>query len=164
MPYYPYLPEPPDSFASISFDLDHDNINDISFGVSTFYYFVSASNPMANYNFSSGISLINNNDLIAYKDSSGPCPIAQPFLKDSIISISSKYIQGASIYSHGFYIPCYIDGFSEDTYYGIKLSRPGGYIFGWVLINFNNEANKLTLKEFAINKTINKPIKAGQKQ
>ena len=158
------FPIPSDSSASIIFDIDKDNIMDIILGVYTSYYFVSASNPWANYSFGSGIVMINEKNSVAYSEFIGPCALAKAFSIDSIIFNNSSYSRNVFTYSSGSYnSPCYGNSFSGDTYYGIKISKNGGYIYGWILLSFNIGGNKLTAKEFAINKALNKPIKAGQK-
>jgi len=160
--YVQSIPIPGDSGAGISLDVNHDNIDDIGFGVSHYYNFVSASNPGANYNYHSGIGMNGEKDSIAYKGTSGPCRIAEPFAKDSIISDISTYATSATTYSSGHSTVCHCNAFSGDTYFGFKLTDNGGSNFGWILVSFSSQ--KLTIKEFAINRTKNNPIRAGQKQ
>ncbi|MCX6246614.1 MAG: hypothetical protein NTW10_02670 [Bacteroidetes bacterium] len=55
-----------------------------------------------------------------------------------------------------------VDAPTGDAYYGFKLGKNGGYLYGWVLLTIDPLTKIVTIKEYAINKTLNKPIKAGQ--
>jgi|GEM_PF-2900046 len=156
------IPIPDDSSAGLLLDLNQNGIDDMGVGVHHFYSFVSASNPGANYNYSCGIGIVSKTDGIAYKGTSGPCKVAEPFTKDSLISGKSTYYTSARAYSSGHALVCGCDVFSGDTYFGVKLTNNGIVNFGWVLMSFNS--NVLIIKEFAINRTNNNPIRAGQKQ
>ena len=47
-----YVPSPSDSTASISLDINNDNVVDFTLSCNSWYNFVSASGPCANYNTS----------------------------------------------------------------------------------------------------------------
>jgi hypothetical protein len=158
------VPVPDDSGASILLDMDRDDLPDMRFSVGTSYYWVSASNPLANYNFSSGLSMIRDPDAVSGHIYHEYCSVALPFLPDSIISSSCEFAPHVLTYHP--YTPnsvCFCNTFTGDTYYGFKLSGADGTHFGWVLTAFDYAQNKLVIKEFAINKAAGKPIRAGQK-
>jgi hypothetical protein len=160
------LPIPDDTSAVIRFDVDHDNIMDLSVGVSTSYQFYSASNPIVNYTLSSGFGMLRTSDSVAGTEFYYYCTSATPFKLDSVISDKTSFTRGASTY-HDFSSPndpCGCNTFSGNTYYGFKIAKNGGYVFGWILMSYKYGKNEVTIKEFAYNKTLNKPIKAGQKE
>ncbi|MDB5227435.1 MAG: hypothetical protein JWN78_1628 [Bacteroidota bacterium] len=54
---------------------------------------------------------------------------------------------------------------SGDKYVGLQFTASGGgYFYGWALVNYAANALSLTVKEYAINNTLNATIKVGQKQ
>jgi hypothetical protein len=56
----------------------------------------------------------------------------------------------------------YWQGNSGDAYLGLRLNAGGSnYRYGWARINYNDTANTNTLKDFAIEQTLNTPILAG---
>ena len=56
----------------------------------------------------------------------------------------------------------YWQGFSGDAYLGLRLNAGGSnYRYGWARVNYNDPANTLTLKDFAIEQNINTTILAG---
>jgi hypothetical protein len=160
------LPVPDDSSAIIDLDINNDHLMDLRVYVYTSYYWVSNSNPGANYTYGTGLVMLQEKDSVAYSENPGYCIIAKAFKKDSLISVSSKYSEAVATYASGnnWNSPCHCNTFKNDTYFGIKLSVQGGYNYGWILISFDIGSNKVTIKEFAINKTLNNPIRAGQKQ
>jgi hypothetical protein len=159
------FPYPADSTALIYFDVDNDYLMDIYAGIYTHFYWVSASNPDNNYSYGSGLVMVNELDSIAVLDITSPLIIAKHFHIDSIIDNNSKYFPNGSTYkTWSGDNPFTCNTFNGDTYYGFKISKIGGYNFGWILLSISTSINKLTIKEFAINRTLNKPIKAGQKK
>ncbi len=156
------IPVPADSSAGMLLDIDKDKISDMGVGISTSYNFVSASNPAANYNFYSGIYMINNSAGIAYSGTSGSCKVAHSFSNDSVISNKSTYTNSVATFCQGASIGCDCNSFAGDTYFGFRLWNNGVYNYGWILLHFDYSMT-ITVKEFAINKTVNKSIRAGQK-
>jgi hypothetical protein len=161
--YYDRIPVPSDSSAAISLDLDQDDVNDILIVTSTSFDFVSASNPGANYCYKAGFYMIDSSDSIAFNGTAcDQYSIAQVFQKDSIIAGLSGYSRSVKVYMSTPIMSCYLYAPIGDVYIGFKLFRNGGYKFGWIQIKF--VAMNITVKEFAVNQTINCPIRAGQKQ
>ena len=156
------IPYPSDSSAGITLDVDHNGLPDLSLRVFTFYQFVSASSPEANYNYGVIINTYDTKDSVVFDQTSGPCWAAKTFLQDSVISGNFKFTYSASIYASGYSTGCNVLPKVGDKYYGFKIWNNGNYNYGWILLNFNSM--KLTLKEYAVNLTPNKPIKAGQKE
>jgi hypothetical protein len=159
-------PPAKDSSASISLDIDHDNITDLKFFAHIRYQFFSASDPQANYDYGLSFGTIRDQDFVAIQQTGPYCYYtARAFNKDSVIFKNSLYSIGQKLYNSGFYYdPCNCNTFSYDTngtYYGFKIYDLGTYEYGWILLSGGGSI--LTVKEFAINKTRNKPIKAGQK-
>jgi hypothetical protein len=157
-------PVPSDSSASLLVDLDQDNLMDFRIFVSTIYEWVSASNPEANYTYVAGIGALRSTDSVAVAGYFGPCEIAHPFALDSVIFDNTVYASLAMSYSVGTLTwPCSAYNLQADTYYGVKLISNGGYKFGWILTSYSSFDHTLTIKEFALNGSINRPVKAGQK-
>lgn len=162
--YYSWIPVPSDSSATIYFDLDQDGIMDVVTGAYTHYDQVSVSNPEVNYTFGSGFGMVRDTDSVAWVPPAEPCYCAKPFLPDSVIFIDSHYAEGATTSSkYTFAQPCSCNAFSGDTYFGMKMFRSGGYCYGWILMSYPSSGT-LIVKEYAINLTPGKPIKAGQKE
>ena len=158
------IPVPADSFATIKLDVNKDNVFDLKANVGTMYYWVSNINAFANYSYYASLSMLQSSDSIAFYYTNGFCKIASAFNKDSVISENLSYSNHADTYAKGnAWGPCFCNTFNGDTYYGFKISVIGGYNYGWILMSFNVGSNKITVKGYAINKTLNKPIKAGQK-
>lgn len=44
-----------------------------------------------------------------------------------------------------------------------KKNSSGGYFYGWIKINISNNGQKLEVKEYALHKIADTPIKAGEK-
>ena len=156
------LPPPWDTSASIQLDVDSDNINDISISASIFYQFLSASNPDVNYTRYLEIGMIRVTDSLASYAYQWCSSIPRVFPKDSIIGINSTYSKGGYLYSSGGDSEPCSSATTGDSYCGFKIYGNGGYYYGWILLKRSGSV-KVTVKEFAINKTINNSIKAGQK-
>jgi hypothetical protein len=153
------FPVPSDSSAGMGLDFDQDSIINVYVGINTFYEFVSASNPEANYNYSANLAPAQPNDSIA-SESMGQ-PKAKIFKKDSIIPGNSTFYWLGIMYGEGvstFHVPAP----QGDAYFGFKIAKSGGYQYGWVLLRIDSWSKILTIKEYAINRTLNKPIMAGQ--
>ena len=80
-------------------------------------------------------------------DPKHPCSVIVPFIG----STGGAYSQITRGFPNGEY------------YFGFKTSRGGIINIGWIKAEFKGE-NAIRIKEIAINKTHNKPIRAGQKQ
>ncbi len=166
--YYPFsgIPNPNDSTASIQIDLDNDGINDITLSVSHYYQWQSASNPLSNYFYQSGLNMINSIDSIAtlnyYDTQFGVNLTVLNFLHiNDAINSNLRYHTSATIKSIVFWGPSY-NGPYGDSYVGFKIKRNGNYHYGWILIS--RSGSNLTIKEFALNRTPNRKILAGQTQ
>lgn len=156
------IPIPADSTAYYTIDLNHDSIQDVSVAINTSYYWQSNSNPSANYNFSSWITMIQDSDSVAWSKTSGPMVVAKAFPADSVISDNSSYSPGASTYETGPWFFC--DEFHGNTYFGVKLYTQKGPLFGWIMLSLDKGRNKIHIREYAINLTPGRSIKAGQKE
>jgi hypothetical protein len=153
------FPVPSDTSAGMTVDFDRDGMKDIGINIGTFGQFVSASNPEANIDYSSGLSPLHDGDAIACE--SAFAPKARQFVKDSEISDASSYYSFGVTYGEG--VSTFdVQPPEGDAYYGFKLHRDGGYRYGWVLLSIDPTNKILTVKEYAINRTLNNPIRAGQ--
>ena len=163
------IPSPYDSSSGMIIDLDQDNIGDLHVIIRHDYMPVEPSEPWSCYQYHVYLWMVDQNDNIAYNKIFQVieyCDVAIPFKKDSLISDTLSYNESATAYKWciGPYCDCYNDSYSGDGYFGFRLKRNGGYNYGWILLNLDQLHYILTIKEFAINRTKNNSIKAGQKQ
>ncbi len=49
-----------------------------------------------------------------------------------------------------------------DKYFGFRLQKDSGYIYGWFLVNCSEKSDLLEIKGYAYNKTVGNPIQAGE--
>ncbi len=89
--------------------------------------------------------------------------LAMPMVKDSLIGPASEW---SIISMMGKPLADSTElGFAGlgDRYIGVRMKVPGGYKYGWILINADTaSATKgITVKSFAIDYAVNVPIKAG---
>ena len=48
-----------------------------------------------------------------------------------------------------------------EGYVGLRIQTGANFNYGWARVNYNDPANQMTLKDFAIERTLNTPILAG---
>ena len=48
-----------------------------------------------------------------------------------------------------------------EGYVGLRIQNGANFNYGWALVNYDDAGNQLTLKSFALERTINTPIVAG---
>ena len=161
--YLGRFPQPNDSIASIYLDINDDKEMDVELFVYTSFQEVPGSNPDADYSYGSGIFMLKAGDSVAGIKPPYPLTIARSFKSDSLITNNSQYFESVRTYqtiSAGNPFSCFT--FDGDTYYGIKIKNGEGCNYGWLLMAFGKGTNTLAIKAFAINKALNKPIRAGQ--
>ncbi len=161
--YACYQPIPNDSSASYNLDTDQDGTSDFRIYISNWYEFHSASNPCYNFQYFSNIRSIAPGDSIAVIKPGPDCALELNYGDE--ISSSLLYSERAeTVRSYWMSFPCNLDSYLGEGYYGFKMQKGSGFMYGWLLMNYNAASHKMTIKEFAFNRTLNKKILAGQKQ
>jgi hypothetical protein len=70
---------------------------------------------------------------------------------------SGKSIRVGNLYDFGFHG-------KGDVYWALQLKKStGNYLYGWIKINLSDDHRTLIIKEVAVQKVLNKSIKAGEK-
>lgn len=90
--------------------------------------------------------------------------------KNTEIKPANTVWKGSLIFMYHYIISVtgtvYHYGYSDigDQYIAFrKKNSSGGYFYGWMKINISNNGEKLELKEYALHKIADTPIKAGEK-
>jgi hypothetical protein len=161
--YNCYQPIPYDSSASYKLDTDKDGVADFNINISNWFEFHSASNPCYNFMYYSDISTLVPGDSIAITGQPGACALIME-AGDTISASLSYYDRAETVRDYWMAMPCVGGIFSGEKYFGFKMPKGNGFIYGWLLMHLDRADHKLTIKEFAINKTIGKKILAGQKE
>ena len=163
MQYDCYQPVPTDSTASCNFDADNDGIADFLVVISNWYEFVSASNPCGNFQYVSSISSLKAGDSLAANGNSLLC--ARVFAAGEVINESSLYSPGIeTVRAYWMAMPCGNDHPEGPGYYGFKMKKGTGYMYGWILLDLDWVTHSVTITGYAVNKTVNHRILAGQIQ
>jgi len=152
------IPFPQDSTAKVMLDLNFDGKNDMSIWISTEYYYVSTSNPAANYNYYSGFHMIQDGDSIHTTPVTYyPGILPKKFKIGDTITGNSHFSHGALTLDHGYGSPGSVNMIDDDSYFGFKIASGDGYIFGWIVLKLEPKY-KLKIKEYAVNMTKNRGI------
>ncbi len=158
-----YQPVPMDSSSVVSIDVDKDGLNDFSISTSQWYEFHSASMPCNNFQYQSDIRSVHSDNAVAVITLTTRC--AQTFNQGEAISGSLLYSAMAeTVRAYWMAMPCNLDKQQGDIYYGFRIKKGDGYVYGWLLMNYDWSGHKMTIREFAINRTVNNKILAGQKE
>jgi hypothetical protein len=143
-----------------------DGQEDFRFTIRQWYYFISASNPVGNYNYDIRIS--GNRPECEVKIPDGaPYPVADIMPQDVQIDSSGTYEQQAWLMMINASAPFSCD-FGGDGWIGLKVSVSDTIYYGWVMVFKNEFAStldgfSLTIKEWAITRTPGLSIKTGQR-
>ena len=148
-----------DSTCSYQLDVDADGIMDFEF-VSQVQY-VSGGTPTSSTSeaYYGSVNCVNNYDSVISISINGPVGIKSVVSAGNVISNSLNYINASSIYYTYPRLGSLGINYTND-YIGFKIVRHNKNYFGWIL--FSNIANSMTIKSWAINKTANNSIIAGQ--
>lgn len=156
---YEYIPFPTDSIQNVDLDIDQNGVNDFRFTYTTFFQFVSASNPCTNYNSSlvvKGLSAENNirvknleMDEVCVLDTGDLIKSNQLFSNNAVIfrDYASNFLN--------------YDDFAGEGFIGVKFS--GGKI-AWIKLDFQKNSFTCTIMEYGYNETKNNQIAVGQKE
>jgi hypothetical protein len=151
-----YVPSPSDSTASVSFDIDNDNIVDFTLSCNSWYNFVSASGPCANYNTSIVLSGTSNDNKVAI---SGDYNIVKKYVLNDVIDNSQQWSNTAMLMLSSASAP-FATNFNDTVYLCLKINTVQGDYFGWIYIDKNGY--DVTVISYAFNQSVNNSIKAGQ--
>jgi hypothetical protein len=151
------VPSPSDSLDVDSLDLDGNGLIDSYIYAKTWYNFISASYPCANYNHSIVISGTNT-DIQFSKIQ--PYNQVKLFEETALVDLSSTWdysvVLSLSVQQAPF--SCYFDG---THYLGYRMKNIQGYSYGWIKVR--SESFGVRLIDAALNRTIDMGIPAGRK-
>jgi hypothetical protein len=151
-----YVPSPSDSTASISLDINNDNVVDFTLSCNSWYNFVSASGPCANYNTSIVLSGTSNENKVGI---SGNYNIVKQYVLNDVIDNSQQWSNTAMLMLSSASAP-FATNFNDTVYLGLKINTDQGDYFGWIYIDKNGYDVKVI--SYAVNQTVNSSINAGQ--
>jgi len=151
------IPFPSDSTVTVDLDINQNGIDDFRFTYSTFYEWVSASNPCSNFNSKLEISglTVENKIMIANEDMNEISVLES----GELISTDNLFSDNAIIYRDYAQAFLYFGDFTGEGFIGIKLE--GGEL-GWIKLNFQKGSFTCTIMAYGYNETINSQITAGQ--
>lgn len=151
-----YVPFPADTMKNNALDINKDGIDDFTLTCKSWYQFVSASNPCANYNTSIVISGISDDNQIAVI---GNYSEAKKYELDAVINNSQNWSNSATLKLGSAQAPISID-FNGNNYLGLKLKKGQNSHFCWLYLNKTN--NTIKILAFAANLTEGNSIRVGQ--
>ena len=151
------IPFPTDSTVIVDLDINQDGVDDFRFTYSTFYEWVSASSPCANYNSTLQIGgLTAENKIKVANEDMHEVSILE---NGDLINVDQLFASNAIIYRDNTMGFLYFGDFSDEGFIGVKLS--GGEL-GWIKLIFQKDSFTCTVMEYGYNETINSQITAGQ--
>jgi hypothetical protein len=151
-----YIPVPSDSLASLSLDLNNDGTADHTVNCSSWYQFVSASGPCANYNQSITLIGTSEDNLIAVTSFYN---IAEEQYEGNEIGGNQIYYKNSTIMLNSAQAP-FSYNFVGDRYLGVQMKIQGKSHFGWIRIN--KTGSLIRIISCAMNLTPNHSILVGQ--
>jgi len=149
------IPVPTDSTSTIQIDMDQNGTFDFSITCSTWYQFVSASGPCANYNSSMIISGSSDSNEIALGSLYNT---AKDFEFGDEIFDENSWFHISTLQLHVATAPFQTD-FVDEKYVGIRMRSSVGYQYGWILLE--KIGFKLYVKSSGIQTCPTKAIQAG---
>jgi len=150
------IPIPSDSSASLSLDINNDGTNDFSISCLSWYEFVSASGPCANYNTSITIHGTTEKNKISIQENYNTIKTLN---FNDIIDNSYNWHENATLMISSAQAP-FSTNFNGSVYLGLKLKQDEEEYFGWLYINKSDYL--ITIMSYAINQTAHNCIHAGQ--
>jgi hypothetical protein len=150
------IPSPADSITSISFDINNDDTLDFTLSCKSWYYFVSASSPCANYHTSIYLSGTAEEHKVGITE---PFNSVKRYLPDEVIDASQNWSNPAMLMLSSATAP-FSTNFNDTAYVGLKIHTDQGDYFGWIY--FDKQGYDLTVISYAVHQTVNSPIRAGQ--
>lgn len=150
------LPSPSDSSATRSIDVDNDGAADFTIACGTWYYFVSASGPCANYNTSMTITGASDERKISITNNYNT--VAR-YAENDVIDNTQNWVSTATLMLSSATAP-FSTNFNGTTYIGLKIGSDQGDRFAW--LRLRKEGYVLTLYSHAIAASSTGQILAGQ--
>lgn len=150
------IPVPTDSSSTIQIDMDRNGSFDFNISCSTWYQFVSASGPCANYNSSMNITGIISACEIA---SESQFQVAKEFLLDEEINNANSWVNYSTLQLNAAGAPFQTD-FNGERHIGIRMGSDEGYRYGWILLSKNGF--NLSVQSSGLQSCSGKFIRAGQ--
>jgi hypothetical protein len=151
-----FVPSPSDSAASISLDINNDSIVDFILSCNSWYNFVSASGPCANYNTSIVISGTSAENKVGISENYN---IVKRFVLNEEIDNSHQWLNTATLMLASATAP-FATNFNDTVYLGLKIHKDEGDYFGWIYMDKNGY--DISIISYALNQSVNKFINAGQ--
>lgn len=149
------IPIPSDSTSMVLLDVDSDGITDFEVTCTTWYQFVSASGPCANYNSSMIISGTSTNNEIA---TTGNWNEFYHFNIGELINANNQWMNYSTLQLHAAQGPFGAD-FNGLQYAGVRMKKDGEFHYGWVL--FEKTDYNLYIRSVGIQTCPQLEIKAG---
>ncbi len=150
--------QPADSAVFRTIDLDNDGQADFQISCTSWYDFVSASYPCANYNTSYVISAIQNNGSVA---TTGNFNEVRKYSENDSISSSHQWYSSAGILVAVNQAP-FVTDFNGSSYFGLKIRKNNQDWYGW--LKLEKSGYHLTLLASGVKQGPSTGIKAGQIQ
>ena len=148
-----------DSSIYYQLDVDADGVTDFQvFSQVSYIAYGGPTNPNKE-EYVCGVNSVNAIDGVFSTHISGPCDMINIDPSGNVIDNTLYYDTNSNIYFDYPGIALYGSD-NTDKYIGFKIQRHSKYYYGWIL--FSNVQNKMTLKSWALNKTANNSIIAGQ--
>jgi hypothetical protein len=159
--YNCYQPVPESSSASYDLDMDEDGNPDFRIDISNWYEFHSASDHCMNFMYYSSVSSLQPGDSVAVISRGPNCALAlSPNSPISGSLIFSKLAE--TVRRYWMAMSCNNKTSQDATYYGFKLKKGSGAVYGWLMMTYNGTTHTMTIQEFAYNRTVGNLILAGQ--
>lgn len=150
------VPSPADSTASVTLDINNDGLGDFNLSCVSWYDFVSASSPCANYNTRIILSGTSNTNQVSV---SGNYDIVTRYDLAQTIDDVQDWSNSAVIMMNSATVPFSAD-FNGTAYLGVKVETNQGDHFGWIEVYKN--FYQVEISSYAINQQAGSPIQAGQ--
>jgi len=151
------IPFPSDSTVIVDLDINQDGDDDFRFTYSTFYEWVSASSPCANYNSTLQVSgLKADNKIMVANEDMNEISVLE---NGDLINSDQLFSDNAIIYRDNAMAFLYFGDFLGEGFIGFKLS--GGEL-GWIKLDFQKDSFTCEIMEYGYNETINSQMTAGQ--
>jgi hypothetical protein len=148
--------QPADSMTQRTLDLDGDGTADFNITCTSFYNFVSASYPCANYN---STIIINGIDTNAFIATTGMFIDSRKYALSDSIRSTDQWRSSAALLLFVQQAP-FTTTFDGLAYFGLKMKKNGEDWFGWVQLEKNTY--KIRILSHAVKTGQSTGIKAGE--
>jgi hypothetical protein len=156
-------PVPQTASASYAIDIDLDGQPDFRINISNWYEFHSNDYPCSNFQYYSDIQALLPGDSVAVIAPVTRC--AREFSTGAPISEACLFSDfGETVRRYWMSFPCYLGDDKGTIYYGLKMIKGSGSVYGWLLMTYSGNDHTMIIREYAYNRTVGRKILAGQKQ